>query len=50
MLVQHCEFFNETTCVILQDAVNIEIGLRCMMNLAGLSSWCWQSENLISHQ
>jgi len=50
MFSQHCEFFNETACVILQDAMNIEMSLMCMMNIAGMSTLCWQSENVISHQ
>jgi len=37
MLVQHCEYINDTACVILQDAMNIEMSLRCMMNIAGMS-------------
>jgi len=37
MLVQHCEFVNDIACVILQDAMNIEMSLWCMMNIAGMS-------------
>jgi len=50
MLVQHCELINETACVILQDAMNIEMSLMYMMNIAGMSSLCCQSENFIRHQ
>jgi len=38
MFSQHCEFINDTASVILQDAYDIDMSLRCMMNIAGMFS------------